>query len=395
MILTINGGSSSIKFALFGAGPSPERVAAGTLPGLHAATTAATTPARREERPSPDAARLTPDDAARRVAAWAHDAAAGASIAVVVHRLVHGGDTFVKPCALTADVLADLDRLAPLAPNHLPGELALVRATAAAFPGVPQVACFDTAFHHDLPAAARTIPVPDAARLGIRRFGFHGISYTFLMAELGRLGAAGGRIVLAHLGSGASLAAVRDGRCVDTSMGMTPAGGLVMSTRAGDLDPGVVTFLQRTTGADAETTERLLSAEAGLRAISETTADMAALLAQEAVDARAALAVEVFCYQLTKWIGAYAAALGGLDTLVFTGGIGERAPAIRARASAPLGFLGLDIDRAANEANRTVISTPGSRVTARVIPTDEALVMARAARSLLPATDDRGKETGT
>jgi acetate kinase len=244
------------------------------------------------------------------------------------------------------------------------------------------VACFDTAFHRDLPPVARLLPIPRRyAAQGVRRYGFHGLSYTFLMQALDDLpetGSAQGRIILAHLGSGASLAAVRDGRPVDTSMSFTPASGLPMGTRSGDLDPGLLPYLAQIEGMDVARFNRMVNMESGLLGISETSSDMRDLLCCEAQDTRAADAVGLFCYQVAKWIGGFAAALGGLDTLVFSGGIGENAPVIRQRICAGLGFMGIELDPQRNDRNAPLVSADNARVKVRVIPTDEALTIARA-----------------
>src|ERR1700675_3143087 len=242
-------------------------------------------------------------------------------------------------------------------------------------PGLEQVACFDTAFHRTMPRVATVLPIPRRYESkGVQRYGFHGLSYTYLMAELGRIGdpaAARGRVILAHLGNGASLAAVRDGRCIDTSMGFTPTSGLVMSTRSGDLDPGVVSFLALTESMDAAAFQKMVTHASGLLGVSETSSDIRDLLAREGQDGRAAEAVALFCYQIKKWIGAFAAALGGLDTLVFAGGIGENAPLVRTRICDGLGFLGIALDRPRNAKNAPLISPDAGRVAVRVIRTDE------------------------
>ncbi len=252
---------------------------------------------------------------------------------------------------------------------------------------MPQVLCFDTAFHHDLPRASRLLPIPRRYEAqGVRRYGFHGLSYTFLMSEVERLAgskAARGRIILAHLGSGASMAAVRDGRPIDTTMSFTPTAGLVMGTRCGDLDPGFLVYLMRTEQAGPETIDKLVNGQSGLLGISETSPDLRDLLAREKSDPRAAEAIEVFCYQGKKWIGALAAALGGLDLLVFSGGIGENSAPARARICAGLEFLGVRLDSARNEQGADVISADSSPTCVRVIRTDEELVIARAIGSLL------------
>jgi acetate kinase len=289
----------------------------------------------------------------------------------------------VAPERVTPALIADLRALIPLAPLHLPTGLAGVEAVAARFPTLPQAVCFDTAFHRDLPEIARRLPLPralvDAA--GIQRFGFHGLSYEYVLE---RLGAAGrGRVVLAHLGSGASMAAVREGRAVDTTMGLTPAGGFMMGTRTGDLDPGVLLYLMREKGYDAARLDRLVNKESGLLGVSGTSADMKTLLERRERDAAAALAVAMFCYQVRKEVGAFAAAMGGLDALVFTGGIGERAAPVRAEICAGLGHLGVRLDPARNAVHDDPLSAPGGGCAVRVVPTREDLMIARHSRAVL------------
>jgi acetate kinase len=284
-------------------------------------------------------------------------------------------------------LLVELRRLTPYAPDHLPIELQLLEALRRRHPALPQVVCFDTAFHRTMPPVARALPLPRRyTRAGVQRYGFHGLSYQFLTEELGRLrdpAVRRGRVIMLHLGNGASLAAVRDGRSVDTSMGFTPAAGLVMGTRSGDLDPGLVAFLARERGVSPAAFDRMVNHDSGHVGVSGTSSDMRDLLARSPRDPRAALAVELFCYQARKWIGAYAAVLGGVDTVVFAGGIGENAPAVRARICAGLGFLGVRIDAGRNRRNAPVISRSGAGATVRVIPTDEELMIARSVRRLL------------
>jgi acetate kinase len=243
---------------------------------------------------------------------------------------------------------------------------------------VKQVACFDTAFHHDLPDVARLLAIPRHYETqGIRRYGFHGLSYAFVMDELRHLDAANGRLVLAHLGNGVSLAAVRDGKSIDTTMGLTPASGVPMSTRSGDIDPGLALYLAEREGMDVTQYNDLVNFRSGLLGISETTSDMQELLESEAEDSRAKAAIDLFCYQIKKSIGSLATALGGLDTLVFTGGMGEDAPKIRARICQGLEFLGIELEAARNEAGDGLISSDNGRVAVRVIHTDEASTIAR------------------
>ncbi len=277
------------------------------------------------------------------------------------HRVVHGGPKYSEPERITPEMVAELHNLQPFDPDHLPEEILLTEAFHYRFPNLVQVACFDTAFHHDLPRVAQLFPIPRRYEAkGVRRYGFHGLSYAFLMEELARIAgpqAARGRVILAHLGNGASLAAVHEGKSVDTSMGLTPTGGVPMSTRSGDLDPGLVWYLERTEKITAKKFNEMVNFQSGLLGVSETSSDMHDLLKRETVDVRAAEAVALFCYQVKKWIGAFAAALGGVDTLVFAGGIGENAPVIRARICDGLGFLGIELEEKRNLANAAVIST--------------------------------------
>jgi acetate kinase len=278
-------------------------------------------------------------------------------------------------------MVADLRQLSPFDPEHLPEEILLTEEFHRRFPDLPQVACFDTAFHHDLPRVAQLLPIPRCYEAqGVRRYGFHGLSYAFLMGELARLAgmdAAQGRVILAHLGNGASLAAVHRGKSMDTSMSFTPTAGVPMSTRTGDLDPGLIWYLARTAGLDAKGFNEMVNFKSGLLGVSETSSDMRDLLEHETQDVRAAEAIALFCYQVKKWIGAFAAALGGLDTLVFAGGIGENAPTVRTRICDGLGFLGIELDEKQNATNEGVISAATSRIPVRVIPTDEERMIAR------------------
>jgi acetate kinase len=302
------------------------------------------------------------------------------ALTAVGHRVVHGGPRYSQPERITPEMVEELRRLVPFDPDHLPEEILLTEAFHRRFPDLPQVACFDTAFHHDLPRVAQQLPIPRRYEAqGVRRYGFHGLSYAFLIGELARQAGAEvahGKVILAHLGNGASLAAVRDGKPVDTSMGFTPTAGVPMSTRSGDLDPGLVWYLARTEKMSAKQFNAMVNFESGLLGVSETSSDMRDLLDREAHDVRAAEAVAIFCYQIKKWIGSFAAALGGLDTLVFAGGVGENAPTVRARICDGLGFLGIELDEKRNAANAGVISSETSRNCVRVIRTDEEWVIA-------------------
>jgi acetate kinase len=313
-------------------------------------------------------------------------------VGAVGHRVVHGM-RHSDPERVTPELLAELERIVPYDPEHLPREIELIQLVGRRFPHLPQVACFDTAFHRTMPRVATIVPIPRRYESkGVQRYGFHGLSYTFLMQELSRRGdpaAVHGRVVLAHLGNGASLAAVRDGKSMDTSMGFTPTAGLPMSTRSGDLDPGIASFLDRSEGMDAAAFQRMVTHESGLLGVSETSSDIRDLLAREAGDVRAAEAIGIFCYQTKKWIGAYAAALGGLDTLVFAGGIGENAAAVRARICEGLQFLGIDLDAQRNAENAPVVSSDASRVAVRVIRTDEESVIAASTLGVLDRRTER------
>jgi acetate kinase len=325
---------------------------------------------------------------------WIEERSGRDAVTAAGHRVVHGGPKYSKPQRITAEMIEELHRLSPFDPEHLPEEILLTEAFHRRFPDLPQVACFDTAFHHDLPRVARLLPIPRRYEAqGVRRYGFHGLSYAFLMEELARLAGtevARGRVILAHLGNGASLAAVGDGKPVDTSMSFTPTAGVPMSTRSGDLDPGLVWYLARTDGLDAKRFSEMVNSQSGLLGVSETSSDMRDLLERETQDIRAAEAVALFCYQAKKWIGAFAAALGGLDTLVFAGGIGENAPPVRERICDGLGFLGVELDRERNVKNASLVSSDTVRVKVRVIHTDEELMIARSTARVLNLGSIRG-----
>ena len=382
-ILAINGGSSSIKFALYRMEGEPRRILSGTIDRIGLTGTTFTGEDHgRDKNITRDLGMLNHRPAANFLIDWLEKQAEFASVGAVGHRIVHGGPKYSQPQQVSKDLINELRRISPYDPDHLPFEIELVDLFRERFRDLPQVACFDTAFHHDMPRVARILPIPRMySEKGIQRYGFHGLSYAFLMEELDRedgTEAAKGRVILAHLGNGASLAAVRDGKSIDTSMGFTPTAGLPMSTRSGDLDPGLVWYLARTENMTANQFHQMVNHESGLIGISETSSDMRDLLAGEAVDIRAAEAVDFFCYQTKKWIGAFAAALGGLDTLVFAGGIGENAPQVRSRICNGLSFLGIQLDKTRNAANGPVISAEGSRVKVRVIHTDEELMIAKA-----------------
>jgi acetate kinase len=387
-ILTINGGSSSIKFALFDSGGALRRILTGRVERIGLPEARFVVKGAAQEQNFSRAVNTPDHTAAVNVLMdWLETEIGRGRLVAVGHRVVHGGPKYSAPARITPEMIEELSHLSPFDPEHLPEEILLTEAFHRRLPGLLQVACFDTAFHHELPRVARLLPIPRRYEArGIRRYGFHGLSYEFLMEELARVAgeeAARGRVILAHLGNGASLAAVRNGKSVDTSMGFTPVAGIPMSTRAGDLDPGLVWYLEQVEHLTPRQFNTMVNAESGLLGVSETSSDMRDLLQRETADVRAAEAVALFCYQVKKYIGAYAAALGGLDTLVFSGGIGEQAPVIRARICEVLEFLGIELDGKLNAANAGIISTDASRVTARVIGTDEELMIARSVGRVL------------
>lgn len=396
LILTINGGSSSIKFALFEVGESLKRILEGSIERIGLPESSLQV---KSLNPADSFSRSVkaPDHtvAVEVLMDWIEKRSDHEVLTAVGHRVVHGGPKYSEPQVITAEMIAELHRLTPFDPGHLPGEILLAEAFQRRFPDMSQVACFDTAFHHDLPRVAQLLAIPRRYEAqGIRRYGFHGLSYEFLMGELARLGdpaATKGRVILAHLGNGASLAAVRDGKSIDTSMGFTPAAGLVMSTRSGDIDPGLVSFMARSEQMTAAQFDQMVNRESGLLGVSGTSSDMRDLLERETRDVHAAEAIDLFCYQAKKWIGAYAAALGGLDTLVFAGGIGENALAVRARICAGLEFLGIGIDAKRNATNAGVISTQTGRVVVRVMHTDEEVMIAESVCRILGLTIKKGK----
>ena len=380
-VLTINGGSSSIKFALYETAQPLKRGLCGTVDriGLSGTNLTFHDPAKKQ----PESRKLAAADhksAANSLIDWLEKQNGFESVRAVGHRVVHGMQ-HTAPEMVTQALLDELHRISPNDPDHLPREIELIETFRQRHPKLPQVACFDTAFHQTMPRVAKLLPIPrrfDAK--GIQRYGFHGLSYAYLMEELARLGdpaATKGRVILAHLGNGASMAAVLDGKSIDTSMCFTPTAGLVMSTRSGDLDPGLAPYLARTEQMTTKQFYEMVNHKSGLLGVSETSSDMRDLLDHEKQDARAAEAVALFCYQAKKWIGAYAAVLGGLDSFVFAGGIGENAPLVRARICEGLAHLGIELNEARNLKNAGLISTDGSPVPVRVIRTDEELMIAR------------------
>ncbi len=388
-VLTINGGSSSIKFALYEVGEPLKRGLHGKVDriGLSGTNLTFTDP---DGKPQASLSITVADhkSAANSLIDWLEKQIGFESVRAVGHRVVHGMK-HTAPEVITQELLDELHRIRPYDPEHLPREIELIETFRQRHPQLPQLACFDTAFHHDMPRVAKLLPIPRRYEAkGIQRYGFHGLSYAYLMEELARLGdpaAMKGHVILAHLGNGASLAAVRNGKSIDTSMGFTPTAGLVMSTRSGDLDPGLAPYLARTEQITTSQFYKMVNHESGLLGVSETSSDMRDLLDHETQDVRAAEAVALFCYQAKKWIGSFAAALGGLDTLVFAGGIGENAPLVRTRICEGLGLLGIELNESRNAETAGIISTDASRATVRVIRTDEELMIARSVLRSCPA----------
>jgi len=387
-VLALNGGSSSIKFTVYRWGEPFARRLHGKLDRIGARGTALTVDdADRDERNTRVIGDCGHAGAAGFLIDWLDERIGLSSIGAVGHRVVNGGASYNEPQRVTDELLVELRQIESFAPEHLPSQIALIELCRARVPQLPQVACFDTAFHRDMPRVAKILPIPRRFQAqGVERYGFHGLSYTYLMETLSHVAgasAAQGRVILAHLGNGASLAAVRDGRGIDTSMGFTPAAGVPMGTRSGDLDPGLVWYLARAERMTPEAFQHMVNHESGLLGVSETSSDLRDLLARETQDARASEAVALFCYQVKKCIGGFAAALGGLDTLVFSGGIGENAPVIRARICADLEFLGIRLDGPKNECNALVISADAAGVKVYVIGTDEEIMIAKAVGRLV------------
>ena len=380
-VLTVNAGSSSIKFALFEAGrAAPGVLARGAIDGIGTAPRFAAHDSHGgvlEERDLGDAAQ-DHEALLGALLRFAETHLGGDRLIAVGHRVVHGGPDYGDPVLVSAETLSALEALTPLAPLHQPHNLSPIRAIARARPDLPQVACFDTAFHRTMPAVARRIALPrEYEAAGVRRYGFHGLSYEYIARRLRALdpALAAGRVIVAHLGNGASLCAMRDGRSVDTTMGFSALDGLVMGTRPGSIDPGVLLYLMQQRGMDAQALEDLLYHHAGLLGVSGIGSDMRALL--ESDEAAAREAVALFVFRLAREAGALASSLGGLDGFVFTAGIGEHAAPIRAAACERLAWLGLVLDPAANARAEAVISAPTSAVVVRVIPTDEEGTIAR------------------
>jgi acetate kinase len=379
-ILCLNGGSSSLKFAVYRlSGALEEKIFSGAVEAIGQSTGKAWLRSG-DEVLQEESGKFPNHTAAIKKMFAALREQGVEKLAAAGHRIVHGGPKFTTPQLIDARLKEALKELIPFAPLHLPSQVAIIEAVEAHFPDLPQVACFDTAFHSGMPEVAQRFALPQKLwEQGIRRYGFHGLSYEYVVSKLGR--ELGRRAIIAHLGNGASMVALKDGLPMDTSMGLTPTGGFMMGTRSGDLDPGVLIHLLKA-GYSADRLEQLVDHEAGLLGVSGQTSDMKALLQKSQTDKGARMAVEMFAYQARKFIGAYAAVLNGLDTLVFTGGIGERAAEVRINLCSGLEYLGIALDTQANCRNAEVISLPASKCKVRVVQTDEDLMIVRHTRAV-------------
>jgi len=378
-MLILNGGSSSIKFAVYNT--ALHRLAHGAVDKIGEKNCRLTVNGR---QPVPLRVKGM-EEAAAALLQYLRQQQLLTGAGSVTHRFVHGMH-ITQPQVITAKLLKQLNSFTQYDPNHLPGEIALVEAVKKYLPGIKQVACFDTAFHRQMPEVAAMLPLPRKYyQQGIKKYGFHGLSYAYIMYQLGKLNkaVAKGRVVIAHLGNGASMVAVNKGKCMDTSMGFTPAGGFIMGTRSGDLDPGATWHLLQNEKLTPADFNKLINKQSGLLGVSGISADMQTLQEKQHKNKAAKQAIDLFCYQVKKYIGQYAAVLNGIDALVFTGGIGEHASAIRSAICKGMHYLGLQVDAAANNKNELIISTPGNSVKVYVIPTDEAFMMARLTKQLL------------
>lgn len=387
IVLTINGGSSSIKFALYEMEETLKQLFYGEIENISTKNAVLNFgDASAGKKNTLNINTVDYDESVNQLIDWLELQEGFTSVKAIGHRIVHGMQR-TAPEKITAKLLDDLKQICPYDPEHLPLEIKLIEIFAKRYPKLVQVACFDTSFHSTMPLVAKLLPIPKKYfAMGIQRYGFHGLSYAYLMQELERIDGketATGKIILAHLGNGASLAAVKEGKCIDTSMGFTPASGLVMGTRTGDLDPGVAWYLMQVEKFTAKQFNRLINHESGLLGISETSSDMRKLIKNKNTNSCAAHAFNLFCYQTKKYIGAYIAALEGLDTLVFSAGIGEHSPEVRSQICDGLQFLGIKLDKIKNRDNEPIISTDKSKVTVRVMRTNEQLMIARMVCDLL------------
>jgi acetate kinase len=387
-ILTINSGSSSVKIGLYEMDETERLILSGSLEriglraGIYRIYDSNDQPLIDEHINLPDH-----ETALKQLFTWLEKHERGQKLDAVGHRVVHGGPKYYQPQHITPELITELKELVYLAPDHLPHEIKAIQAISRNYPHLAQVACFDTAFHRHMPKLAQVVALPRRYQHeGLARYGFHGLSYEYILQELRKEAGdevANGRLIIAHLGNGASMAAIHHGHSMDTTMGFTPAGGLIMGTRSGDLDPGILIYLLEEKGLHPSGLNQLVNQEAGLLGVSGISSDMKDLLKAEENEAHAGQAVDLFCYQASKHLGALAAVLGGLDTLIFTAGIGEHAPAVRERICHNLSFLGIAIDAQRNNSNAAIISPDNSPVIVRVMRTDEDLMIARHTQTLM------------
>ena len=386
MILTINGGSSSIKFSLYEIKEPLKQILSGAIENIGTHNSQLNFIVIDQEKKSISIDAKNHDQAANYLVKWLEKQQDFKLIKAIGHRIVFGME-HTKPELITSDFLAELKKMSAFDPDHLPEEIKLIEVFQKRFPEIKQIACFDTSFHTSMPKIAQLLSIPRRYYdKGIKRYGFHGLSYAYLMEELENIVGreiSKDKIILAHLGSGASLAAVKDGKSIDTSMGFTPNSGLPMGTRTGDLDPGVASYLMQNENLNLKEFDQVTNQESGLLGISETSGDMRELVDSEESDFRAAEAIELFCYQTKKWIGAFSAALEGLNILVFSGGIGENSPEVRERICQGLQFLGIELDGEKNESDQIIISKKKSKVKVYVIKTNEELMIAKLVHDLL------------
>lgn len=394
-LLTINGGSSSIKFAMYAMAENPVPEFYGSIARIGSTNEVFTvTGIKGNKKKKLDIYAPGFYQAAVFMLDWLEEQPGFDQVECIGHRIVHGME-HSEAEVINASLLKELKKIRDYDPEHLPAEIAIIELFKSRCADLLQIACFDTSFHTSMPRIAKMLPIPRRFdKAGIQRYGFHGLSYSYLMEELKKkIGIeANGKVILAHLGNGASLAAVKDGKSIDTTMGFTPAGGCVMGTRSGDLDPGVAWYMMDSEGMNTTQFNHLINHEAGLLGISETSADMQDLLQKESSDERAAEAVALFCYQIKKWIGSFMAVLGGLDVLVFSGGIGENAPIIRSRICKGLEFAEITLDEDQNEQNGFQISMKDNQVKVLVIPTNEELMIARSTTDLYNAFKNKERQ---
>ena len=405
-LLVINSGSSSVKFAAYDVAPGSalQRIANGRIEGIGSAPRlrvwgqdGACLEDRRIDVPA-DPVR-GPEEAFRQLFDWLGQHAAGRTLGAVGHRVVHGGERFTQPARVTPEILTQLDGFTPLAPQHQPHNLSAIHAIASLYPDLPQVACFDTEFHTTQPWVAQAYALPrQITQAGVRRYGFHGLSYEYIASVLpGHLGGvANGRVVVAHLGNGASLCAMQGRKSVASTMGFTALDGLMMGTRSGSLDPGVVLYLLGNLGMSLQAVEKLLYEQSGLLGVSGVSSDMRTVEASETPEARQA--IDLYVYRIAQQLGSLAASLGGLDTLVFTAGIGENSALIRQRVCQDAAWLGVALDVDANDAQASsarCVSAAGSRVAVWVIPTNEELMIAQHTQAVLQGLEAHDWRSGS